>query len=620
VGGCLGTDSGASGETATIEPTPTGARATDASGGTDGATLQEALDELRENPGGTLDLGDGVYRVEPADRAPGRDEYGGPNHGGFHLLGEALEDVDIVGDGAEIVFTDATRAGILLDDSENLRLSGIRFDWDPLPWSQGSIQSVEDGGRRYEILIDPGHQPLDANTFLDRPSSILGYQFDEHSNLLLSGRGEDTSAHKLLTDFESLGDRRFAVTVDDRSDPHGIAPGRRQVVLVRRGGQVLEVLGATEPVFENLTLYASVGAGIRVGERTERPVFRNVTLEPRPDADRLISTNHDGLMIQNTVRGPVVEDCHFEKVMDANVAMPVFGRQIYDRVDDRTLIVRTVKNATIEPGDTLVGMTPETTTTEPLPAVASVESAPTTSLESEDVPTDGRERGVERIGFAEPVERVAVGDFLLNRDTAHRGFEIRNNTIENARGKGLKVHGFDGVIADNEIDGTPGTGISLEYLFRMNRPRGAMITMWAEDVTIRNNTIRRTALHGFPYGSGPTGAAPAIDTDGRGNLPPDPAGRLNRSIRIEDNTLVYLGQTGMRLEAAQDLEVTGNEIVTPNVLGYAEDDVGIDLRNVGSSQLSGNVVRDTTGEIESAVRVDDESSGIDSANNRLRRE
>jgi hypothetical protein len=577
----------------------------------DGPALQDALEAAAEEPGGTLEIPEGVYRIEPVDRAPGAGYMGGPNHQGFHLHGKGLEDVDVVGPEAELVFTDPTRAGLLLEDGEGVRLSGLSVDWDPLPWSQGTITAVDDGGSEFEVRIAPGHLPLDAETFEEHVATVLAYVFDEHSNLLVSGRQSKTA--KPVAEIERQDGHRFRVSLRDGTSPDGIDTDRRVALVTRRPTQALTVRGVTEPVLEDLTIYTSTGNGVRFGDRTDRPVVRRVTMQPRPDEDRLISTCADGVMVEMTDRGPIVEDCHFEGVMDDVIAMPVFGRQVFGREDDETLIVRTVQNAVVDAGDTLEAITVEGERQGSLPPVGSVEAAGEASYRDET-------RSAERIAFESPVPDVEPGMLLLNRDTAHEGFEIRNNTMRNCRAKGVKAHGRDGLIADNEIDGTTGAGIEAGIKIPGRGGRGQLIVMWVEDLTIRENTIRRAGLYGFPYGSmdHPRGLSTGIKIWGTYETEVD--GPVNENVQLSDNTIVRPGQAGIRAEITENLTVEDNTIRSPNVLGFEEDYLGVHLVDVHGASVTGNAVWDTTGDVETVLRTDDRCRDIEASDNQLRRE
>ena len=89
--------------------------------------LQGMIDDQLAQGYSTVTIDPGSYYVAPSSCK--------------HLLLQNLNDVTMVMDGVEMVCTETTQA-IRIEDCTNLKIQGLTIDYDPLPYTQGVIQSI----------------------------------------------------------------------------------------------------------------------------------------------------------------------------------------------------------------------------------------------------------------------------------------------------------------------------------------------------------------------------------------------------------------------------------------------------------------------------------------------
>jgi len=78
-----------------------------------------------------------------------------PNHG-VHLALHDLHDLHIVADGVEMVCAQTTMA-VSLENCRNVTLRGLTIDYDPLPFTEGTITAVAPDHSWLEFRVGDGY-------------------------------------------------------------------------------------------------------------------------------------------------------------------------------------------------------------------------------------------------------------------------------------------------------------------------------------------------------------------------------------------------------------------------------------------------------------------------------
>jgi hypothetical protein len=170
-------------------------------------------------------------------------------------------------------------------------------------------------------------------------------------------------------------------------------------------------------------------------------------------------------------------------------------------------------------------------------------------------PRNEKGRGtVFKLSLAEPLS-AELGDFLDIPASNAPGFVIRDCVFEDHRARGLRIMASHGVIERNTFRRLKMSAVTIGAEYEFWREAG-----WAEDVTIRNNTIEDVGRDGAIHGSGAyvLGAISVFGrTDHRSQLPLWPG---NRGIAIEGNTIRDCPAAGIFVAAAKDVQIRGNRL------------------------------------------------------------
>ncbi len=103
----------------------------------DGAGIRAAIDEaVKRGSGETVFLPRGRYFLGQDSTAPEKQEKA-------QLLLNGLKDITLRGEeGTLLVMTDVSRQGVVLKDCARITLKNIAIDYDPLPFTQGTITEI----------------------------------------------------------------------------------------------------------------------------------------------------------------------------------------------------------------------------------------------------------------------------------------------------------------------------------------------------------------------------------------------------------------------------------------------------------------------------------------------
>jgi hypothetical protein len=520
-------------------------------------TIAAGLRELEAQSGRTLRLEAGTYRLG--------DDISTHDHDvSYHFVAQGIEDGTIVGDDAEIVSTVPNMGCFFFSRCPNLTVSGLTIDYDPVPFSQGRIDEVNRGDDSIVVTLDEGYPALTHSLF-DTSHQLWGTIHDPETELPLTGVNPNDGEVVRFGEFERVGDRRFRVGVNNWS---ALATGRKLVFNARQpGARPFQFNICDGMTLESTTVYAS--PNFVVGPKMSRsPTVRSLEVRRRPGTNRLISSNADGVHFSGCYDGPTMEGCYMELLEDDCIVMGAKLNEITEFVDDRTVAVSDIVGTHYAEGDTVEAMSPAGERLGELPPVESAE------YHFSGLHTLGRP---DTVTFAEPIrDTVSVGDYLSNRDMAGDGFVVRNNTLKNNRARPIRITCRDGVVENNTIDGCNSAAILMRTWIG-----GHFAPFpWAENVTIRNNTIADAGLQGVPLGDGGQGAI-WLDT----NMTEPLTGHPHRNITITGNEFERSRQKTLHASGAESVTFENNDVTDVKWSQYV---VGLDTASDVS--ITGNTV------------------------------
>ena len=531
--------------------------------------FRKAFEAMKAAPGSTLNIAPGTYRV-----STGAEKF---VHERYHMIVRNIKKGTLKGDNAKIVFTDPEHGGFLFYLCPDLKMNGLIFDWDPLAFTQGKIVSIDPKNPKvFTFKLEDGFPEANNKNFKNfgpEGKFMIGFVYDPATRKLFTARLRHN--HKSVDKVEKVGERLYRITL--KNSPEGIEPGRLFVLLSRNPSNGIVFHACERPRLNNITMYSSSHIGMVFRWGTDNPVLENVQIRILPNSRRMLSVNADSLFFDGC-RKPILKKCYLEGGMDDGVVLPVHGRRVVEKIDDKTFVVRNTWAVAFFSSQTYEGI--DLKTGERTGAMFAL------SVKDRRVITkDGKRYEVETVTFAKPAPQLKVNDFLFNRTFSNQDFLVEDCVIENLRGKAVKIHGQGGVVRNCHIDGTTFGGIEIGY--QGGRANYNWVWMWADNIRIENTVIRNAANRGLIE---PTriGWAPAIRIH---QGPDDMTGHPNRNITITGNTIENCGQTAFRAWNAENIKFTGNTIRNFNVMKFPSDTMPIDLINVKNAVTTGNNIQ-----------------------------
>lgn len=448
--------------------TPTATPATQVFDGGDREAFVTAVEATAAN-GVDLRIDPGRYRFAPDDTK-------------HHVEFQDLPELTIAGPGATIAFTDPLAGGIRFVNCEPLTVRGLALDYEPVPFTQGEIVAVSRADRTVTVQLDAGYPTLDHEMFAAA------------ATMPATTHGPDGEFVTGVTDFDGLegpdkffrsidwtGDRRYRLTLEDASSFAGLTETNRLTILARNNGTALACYKVAEPTFKNLTVHAANGAAIAMWLCTA-PTFRDCAITRPAESDRQLTSNADGIRIQNCRDGGRIENCRRERLGDDSVAIDSRMVTVAGFQSDRTVFVSKTPNFELAEGDVIEAISPSGERSSELGAIEAFEpifAAP------------GAWAQPATITFADPVdETIETGDFIANTAIASSDVVVRNNEFRSHRGNLVRANSRGAHIEGNVLDGADG------HLIELHSGTGGYWPpkRWAEDVVVRDNDLRGAGL------------------------------------------------------------------------------------------------------------------------------
>lgn len=510
-----------------------------AAAGADAPSPQALLDAASAAGAARVTIPPGVYRQAETLRI-------GPAH-----------DLEIVAEGVTLVLTSFENA-VALRDCRRVTLRGLRLDYDPLAFTQGSITAVDPAAKSFNFELHAGYPDLTPDYAVPR------------AHLFDAAGAWKPGAPDLYGQTEIVDARhgRFRL----RELPPQVAVGD-QVALNQRVHAALTVQAGCEDLhFQDLEFSSTAGLAILGRFALGGDRFTRVRIRPGPPPagatrPRLLSATADGLNYAYVRRGPTLEDCEFARLGDDSVNLHSSALPVYRVLDGQrflTLRPHGVEDfaAVLRPGDPLRFLAAETFAPKGEGVLSSLAVVEGESLTAEALtrlyPAQATRQGRPRatvylITSQTPLPPLAEGDFLDLPAIGCPGFAIRGCYFHDHRARGIRCMASHGVIENNRLERLQQTGISLgpEYLYW--REAG-----WVEDVTVRGNTLRQIGFGARMqdpryYAPGALSVFAHVAPQADGTFYPG-----NRNLAFLNNRFEACPVPAIRILAGSSIEQRGN--------------------------------------------------------------
>jgi hypothetical protein len=229
-----------------------------------------------------------------------------------------LSGIEVHGNGAQLINT-ARASTLQISDASHITIRDLTIDYDPLPFTQGTIASFDRAAREIIVSVDPGYP--DDPALLAAITDGFFKVMDRRTRALKPGARDFLSPSRVERVKDGVIKVHLQWGANDRFPSQlPIAVGD-VVAITNSSGAAIDVTGSGATTFIDLKLLASPGMGIveNAGAGGTRLQKVSVVPGPRPKGattDRLVSTNADGSHFATVEQGPIIEDCTFSNTSD----------------------------------------------------------------------------------------------------------------------------------------------------------------------------------------------------------------------------------------------------------------------------------------------------------------
>ena len=217
-----------------------------------------------------------------------------------------------------------------------MKIKNLILDWDPVPFTQGKVVSIDHKKNTFIFKPDTGYEKLYDR--LLKSDRIRGMLFNQKTRKLKSGqRGF------CLKILKKLDNGTYEIKVRGfygyKAKKCGFETGDFIAVLARMGRAVKTEVSSNVH-YENITLYAAPFVCFVENVGKGGHVYRKCKIVKRPGTDRLISGNADGFNSANTLKGPTLDGCEIENIGDDFVNIHGVYYRVFEQKSPTVLIVQ----------------------------------------------------------------------------------------------------------------------------------------------------------------------------------------------------------------------------------------------------------------------------------------
>ncbi len=439
----------------------------------------------------------------------------------------------------EILVTNP-RIGVFgLTACKNTWVRGLTVDYNPPPFTQGTVVSVEPNAGHFDYALQDDFPSLAEPWFAEcaEPYGKWGMIFDRNERRLKTG-APDFIFMRRWEHIEGNVWRMFP-REGEAGKLCAMDPGDPFVYMARGGRAIISFHACSDSGVEDITIHAAPGLAMAL-VANERVTVRNVRILHRPGTQRLLTLDADGVHCQQNRVGPIIENCLFEGMADDSINIYCPPNDVLEVVSSTELL--TGAKTHVLPGDELLVFDPRAGR-----VLGTAKAASAT-----------RESGTWRLVLSEAIEGITAGkdhtdaDSLFNLSASGEGFIIRNNTFRLHRRHAIYLRGGPGLVEGNLIDRTAGLGIVLSN--EPDWPEGPL----PRDVIVRNNTVKGVG-YARHYADSIRGAGICVNALRLGQeLAEDMAAR---DITIADNTIIDPPGSGVFVGSATGVTVSNTKVV-----------------------------------------------------------
>lgn len=349
----------------------------------------------------------------------------------------------IQGNGAEITIHDPLKGFFSIFKSTNIIVKDLFIDYDPLPFTQGKIVTIDLKNRFFELKIDEGFPSFKTEVF-QKATQLWGMLMDP----TIPGKLKD-GAHNLFgaKEFEEVSPSVFRIKINAIELLKQMEIGDSYVHIARSNGKaIFNTTFSKDITYLNITSYSSPAGTYAANNMEEWNVIGcQVRLKP----GRFHSANADSFHVNGGKFGPWIENSLFEGYSDDAVNMKASKRFILEEVSSTEIVIK----QHLAKGEVIRIFNPRQG--ELIGKFTIIDTKPLGNTKMQitlDKPLEHKLR----------VGETKLDDVIYVDSQSNESFVIRNNTFRNARRYGILIQNSYGIIERNVFENLSQSAIVID--------------------------------------------------------------------------------------------------------------------------------------------------------------
>ena len=488
------------------------------------------------------------------------------------LAFKALHDFELNGNGARLINT-SREASMTISGSSRVTIRDLTIDYDPLPFTQGTITTFDKTATQITVKVDAGYP--DDPALLASITDGFFKVMDRGTKALKVGARDFVSATKVQRISEGVIKVQLGWNANDRFPSQlPIAVGDC-VTICGSGSHAIQVDSSQATSLIDVRLLASPGMGILENGGAGSMMLQKVSVVPGPrpkgaTADRLVSTNSDGSHFITVERGPTMDDCTFANTSDDAVNVHGFYYYVVQKSGPRRYLLTPKWDIGLAAGDQIESCDRATSRSLGRTRIEQLTKSHAPNLKGQIAALWKNKSPTTQPDLIYDVVLqqdlpLKVGDSITSLSRIGAGTTIRRSSFH-ACGRVL-IKGTNALVEDCQF--TYSSGVALQA--------GSDIGFWSESGFAENLVFRNNRFtHSIAGANEMTAGNDAIGTIYIGMTCPAGAKGFqnnlqNRNVTIEGNHIDDSNIYAIFVANADGVKIIGNSIGQTFLRGTAYD-------------------------------------------------
>ena len=483
--------------------------------------------------------------------------------------------------------------------STNVAVEELTIDYDPLPFTQGTIMAVDTVNGTFDLLIDPGYPEL-SNPAFSVAESKWGLKVD------LAREAYDVWAY-FSSSWTNISGRTWRMKADVPAylKAHPLSVGDRYAHMARRWTAFdIGFDYCTDVEIKNITVYAASGLTSGIINSGGNIVVNGLIVTIKPGTTRLLSTNGDGVHAAGCSDRLLIENCAFEGMPDDGINIHGRGGVIVSNMTPTVKWVGTPRPASFFVGDVI----------QILNNVVGGIRGNATLLSATQLNSVMWEITLDR-----PMPGLAAswlsGDKLSNLSSCGQGSIISNNFFGTHRGRDVLLQSYDIIVTKN-------------YFYNPSLAERAISLHNDYGYYAEGPPPYNVGIYGNTFKGGTNRWSWSVSTIGIHSYLPDQSSSPtydSSNIVIKANTFININGTSVEAASVSDVQIIDNTVNTafgikvassPVVLLKRADKIQInnlDIHDLNPVTYAGVHIKNTVSSNPGAVVITDLSAALASS-------